>query len=94
MNGELFGFLFVFEAVDVLEEIQTKVMRRHKLPPYWDWKKLVGQLAHYSSFDNEGAMCDAHPGFRNRRRIWKILETIESTKTVVPVPEIAIPKEL
>ena len=89
MNGELFGFLFTFEAVDVLEEIHNKVMKRRMLPPRWDWKKLVRQLASYSSFHNGGELSDAHPGFRNRRRIWNVLETIERAEYTLPSLELS-----
>ena len=84
VNGGLFGFLFVFEVVDVLKEIHNRVVRRRKLPPHRDWKKLVGQLGKYSSFANGGKWSDAHPGFRNRRRIWKIMETIENIQSISP----------
>ena len=78
-EGNLFGFLFTFETVDATAEIRTKALRRRLMPPKWDWATLVAQLAKYSSFENEGLFHDAPPGFRNRRRIWRILETIETS---------------
>ena len=77
ISGHLFGFLFAFETVDAVKEIHDKAVKRHKTPPQWDWVKLIQQLANYSTFANDGAFHDAPPGFRNRRRIWKILDTIE-----------------
>ena len=76
-SGHLFGFLFAFETVDAVKEIHDKAVKRHKTPPQWDWVRLIQQLANYSTFANNGAFHDAPPGFRNRRRIWKILDTIE-----------------
>ena len=77
VSGQLFGFLFAFETVDAVKELHGKALKRHKTPPQWDWMKMISQLARYSSFANDGVFHDAPPGFRNRRRIWKILERIE-----------------
>ena len=77
-EDNLFGFFFVFDANNVLVEIYNRVVKRHKTPPRWDWMALIRRLAEYSSFENDGVFHNAPPGFRNRRRIWKILETIET----------------
>lgn len=77
LNGDLLGFFFVFEAVSTVLEILNRAVKQHKMPPQWDWMHLIQQLGHFSSFTNDGVFHDAPPGFRNRRRIWKILEMIE-----------------
>ena len=77
MRGDLLGFFFVFEVTDAIKEVYRKTLKFPELPPMWDWKKLVRKLAKYSSFQDGGDLCDAPIGFRNRRRIWRILELIE-----------------
>ena len=81
VSDRLFGFFFKFETVDAVREIRDKAYKLRKLPPRWDWMSLIKQLATYSSFANDGLFHNAPPGFRNRRRIWKILETIEQKES-------------
>ena len=84
VSGDVLGFFFTFEAVDALQEIRLKAATQHKLPPQlWDWAQLVRQLARYSSFEKGGVFHDAPRGFRNRRRIWRIMEMIEHRKAAV-----------
>jgi F-box-like len=77
MTGGLFGFFFDFESMKVLDETRRKCLKRGRQPPHWDWKRLVGELARFSSFQNGGVMADAPGAFRNRRRIWCILQIAE-----------------
>ena len=77
LAGELFGFFPSFDSQDVINEIKVKCLKRNLSPPQWDWMALIKQLSQYSSFKTDGKFHDAPAGFRNRRRIWKILEMVE-----------------
>jgi hypothetical protein len=61
----------------VLDETRRRCLKRGRQPPHWDWKRLVGELAQFASFQNGGSMADAPGAFRNRRRIWRILQVAE-----------------
>ena len=77
IRGEILGFFFNFDAMNEIEELRAKVIKSRMLPPRCDWKALVGTLARFSSFDEDRTLCDAPNAFKNRRRIWKILEMVE-----------------
>ena len=78
--------MFAFEAVDIVEEIYVRASKQKKLPPLWDWKEMIGKLARYSTFqDPDGEFRDVAPRFKNRRRIWKLLEMIEQHGTESPM---------
>jgi hypothetical protein len=78
MKNEVFGFFFPTPRTqDITMELRNKSITLRLLPPYMDWMKLIKQLSQYSSFTEAGVFHDAPPGFKNRRRIWKILEQIE-----------------
>lgn len=81
LAGELFGFFPSFDSQVVLKEVKAKCLKRNLSPPQWNWMALIKQLSLYSSFSTEGELYDAPPGFRNRRRIWKILEMVEQYRT-------------
>lgn len=82
---ELFGFMFTHESQDVIADIEAKAVKRGLLPNKMDWMSLLKQMSAFSSFAGGGCLDSAPPTFRNRRRIWKILEMMETDIADVPV---------
>lgn len=44
----------------------------------WDWEMLVRQLSQVTAFEPGNPLEDVHPGLRNRRRIWRIVEDMRT----------------
>ena len=74
-ENNLLGFFFTFPSE--LGEVRNRFLNRGKAPAQWDWKSLVGKLSRWSSFADGGEFADAPDGFRNRRRLWRLLELLE-----------------
>ena len=77
LRKELFGFFFKHDIQDEIREIKSRAILRGLSPSKMDWMQLIKSLAQFSSFTTAGCFHDAPPGFKNRRRVWKILETME-----------------
>lgn len=85
-SHQIFGFFFVFDSMNDLKETKRKFQKRGRGPPHWDWKRLVREIARFESFQNDGVLAQAPGGFRNRRRIWRILEAAEEMAREAQVP--------
>jgi hypothetical protein len=76
-DRSLFGFLFDFDIVKAIDELRIKSVRQGKVPPQWDWRKLVKRMALSASFCKGGALEDAPLAFQGRRALWKVMEDME-----------------
>lgn len=77
IRRELFGFFFHHDSQDEIKEIKSRAILRGFSPSKMDWIQFIRSLAQFSSFTATGCFHNAPYGFKKRRRVWKILETME-----------------
>lgn len=67
-SGVMLPFLWDIDK-SVIESAATE-------RPDADWERLVRQLAQLNAFQDDGEFGEAPTGLRNRRRIWRVLESM------------------
>jgi len=75
----LFGFMFRFpRPCGMMHDLRSRCAKGKGKGDarIWDWKGLVRELAREENFEDGGVFDDAPAGFRNRRRLWRMLEDV------------------